>query len=259
MRVAELASGALAAAAAGGSVTTTPASELQHHQQLQQQCSSLVAALASFVGAPVILDRLFAPLDALLLEDQQTQTQAQAQAQAQAHELHELVLFERMAELEAALELAHVVHEFLGTCATCTLFEGRALTGLLRRLFRLNSALARANERLEMSTATASATCTDEESSDEENEGDGSRDERLVRWKELRRRAHVETERACCCLFGEDVCDLFIWYSRRYALNVDHLYKRTQSRGLRGVKSSQKRSTRNPKAQAEHKRDDDLV
>ena len=130
MQVAELASGALAAAAAGGSASTTAASELQHQQQVQQQCSSLVAALASFVGAPVILDRLLTPLDALLLEDQQTQTQA--------HELDELVLFERMAALEAALELAHVVHEFLGTCATCTLFEGRALTGLDRRLFRLS-------------------------------------------------------------------------------------------------------------------------
>ena len=79
-------------------------------------------------------------------------------SKTQAHELHELMLLERMAELEAALELAHVVHEFLGTCATCTLFEGRALTELLRRIFR--SALARANERVEMSTATF----TDEES-----------------------------------------------------------------------------------------------
>ena len=68
MRVAELASGALAAAAAGGSASTTPASELQHQQQLQQQCSSLVAALVSFVGAPVILERLLAPLDALPLD-----------------------------------------------------------------------------------------------------------------------------------------------------------------------------------------------
>ena len=82
------------------------------------------------------------------------------------------MLFERMAELEAALELAHVMHEFLATCTTCTLFEGLALTGLLRRLFRLNSALAHANERLEMSTASATATCTDEESSDEDNEKD---------------------------------------------------------------------------------------
>ena len=110
MRVAELFFGALAAAAAGGSASTTPASGLQHHHQLLQQCSSLVAALASFVGAPVILDRLLTALDALPLEDQQTQ----------AHELHELVLFERIAELKAALELAHVVHEFLDMCASCT-------------------------------------------------------------------------------------------------------------------------------------------
>lgn len=254
VRVAELASGALAAAAGGGggsSIITPAPNELLLLQQRQQQCSSLLAALTSSVGSPAIVDRLLAPLDALLLLAEQHSA--------------ELVLFDRTAELEPLLELAHLVHEFVGTTATCTLFEGRTLTRLLRRFFRLNAALARDNQRLEASTAaTATATATDEESSDEDEDNAvgsarKSRDERLVRWRELRRRAHVETERMCCCLFGEDLCDLFIWYSRRYALNVDHFYKRTQSRGLRGVKSSQKRSTRNPKAQAEHKRDEELV
>ena len=135
------------------------------------------------------------------------------------------MLFERMAKLEAALELAYVVHECLGTCATCTLctlFEGRALTELLRassastRHWRAPTSgwKCRLRVRLRRSLTRSRG------SSDEENEGDESRDERLVRCKELRRRAHVEMERACCCLFGEDVCDLFIWYSRCYALNV---------------------------------------
>ena len=153
MRVAELGSGALAAAAAGGSATTTPASELQHQQLLQQQCSSLVAALASFVGAPDILDRLLAPLDALLIEDSdagaRTPRARVVRADGGARGGG------RVGACGARVS-RHVrnVHTVRGPRAHRT----------PARLFRLNSALARANERVEMSTASATATFTHEES-----------------------------------------------------------------------------------------------
>ena len=154
MRVAELGSGELAAAAAGGSATTTPASELQHQQQLLQQCSSLVAALASFVGAPDILDRLLAPLDALLIEDAGERTPRAHAVRADGEARGGARVGVCGARVPRHVRNVHTVHTVRGPRAHRT----------SARLFRLNSALARANERVEMSTASATATFTDEES-----------------------------------------------------------------------------------------------